>query len=156
VGRARAGIEVEARAGAAEALWYDVTRRPSFIDGFKTVAKLDGDWPRAGARLVWDSVPAGRGRVVETVTRYEVRSGQTVQVEDERITGEQTVTFTPLGEGRSRIDLELVWRHKEATPLTPLLDLLFVRRQFADELRRSLARFRREVEVEAELSGALY
>ena len=31
------------------------------------VAKVEGDWPRAG-RVVWDAKPGGRGRVLERVT----------------------------------------------------------------------------------------
>ena len=152
MGRARAQIDLPVQVSAAEALWYDVDRWPVFVDGFGHVAKLEGDWPQEGARLVWDSVPAGRGRVVEVVTSYEVRVGQTVEVEDEQITGTQIVTFAPMGEGKSRMALELSWRHKHPTPVTPVVDLLFVRRAFSDALRRTLSRFSREVRVEAELS----
>jgi hypothetical protein len=152
VGRARAGIELEAQVSEAEALWYDVARWPSFVDGFAHVAKLEGDWPRAGARLIWTSVPDGRGRVVERVLRYEVRAGQTVEVEDERMQGEQNVTFTPTGAGTSRIDLELTWTLKQSHPLVPLVDLLFVRRAFSDALARTLARFRRELRGDLELA----
>jgi hypothetical protein len=152
MGRARAQIDLPVQISAAEALWYDPHRWPVFVDGFGHVAKLEGDWPREGAKLTWDSVPAGRGRVVETVTSYEVRVGQTVQVEDERITGTQTVTFAALGEGRSRMEIELRWKHKFGNVMTPLVDALFVRRAFTDALRRTLSRFSREVRVESELS----
>jgi hypothetical protein len=151
MGRATASIDLPVQVSAAEALWYDTSRWPTFVDGFKSVAKLEGDWPREGARLVWDSVPAGRGRVVEVVTRYEVRRGQTVDVEDEKVAGTQTVAFEPQGDGRSRMTLELRWEHKQANVMTPLVDLLFVRRAFADALRRTLSRFSREVRVEGEL-----
>ena len=153
MGRARAQIDLPVQVSAAEALWYDPHRWPVFVDGFGHVAKIEGDWPREGSRLVWDSVPAGRGRVVETVTSYEVRVGQTVRVEDERITGKQVVTFAPLGDGRSRMAIELTWKHKFGTVMTPLVDLLFVRRAFTDALRRTLSRFSREVRVETELSA---
>ncbi len=157
MGKARAQIDLPVQVSAAEALWYDTSRWPTFVDGFGHVAKLEGDWPHEGARLVWDSVPAGRGRVIEVVTSYEVRVGQTVQVEDERITGTQIVTFAPLGEGKSRMALELTWQHKFPNVFTPLVDLLFVRRAFADALQRTLSRFSREVRVEEELSeGPLY
>ena len=49
--------------------------------------KLEGDWPRPGARLIWESPPGGRGRVQERVVGYEARSGQTLEVEDETISG---------------------------------------------------------------------
>ena len=152
MGRARASIELPAQVSTAEALWYDVERWPTFVDGFGHVAKLEGDWPRAGARLVWDSVPAGRGRVAETVTSYEVRAGQTVGVEDERITGTQTVTFTPKPEGACEVTLELRYSLKQGGPLSPVVDALFIRRAFSDALRRTLARFRRELRADAELA----
>ena len=152
MGKASASIELPVQISAAEALWYDVTRWPVFVDGFKSVAKLEGDWPHEGARLIWDSVPAGRGRVVERVTGYEVRTGQKLAVEDSRITGTQMVTFVPR-EGGSRMTLDLEWRLKEPGPFGALTDLLFVRRSFADSLRRTLSRFAREVRVEQELVG---
>jgi hypothetical protein len=152
VGRARASIDVEARVSEAEALWYDLARWPAFVDGFAHVVKVEGDWPRAGARLIWTSVPDGRGSVVERVLRHEVRTGQTVEVEDERLTGEQSVTFTPAGDGAVRVDLELTWRLKQSHPLTPLVDLLFVRRAFGDALARTLTRFRRELRGDLELA----
>jgi hypothetical protein len=151
MGRAHAQIDLPAQVSAAEALWYDVERWPAFVDGFSHVARLEGDWPRAGSRLVWDSTRDGRGRVSERVVAYEVRSGQTVEVEDPRITGTQTVTFTPQGDGASRLELELRYRIKDANPLTPVVDALFVRRAFTDALRRTLARFRHELRAEREL-----
>ena len=152
MGKARAQIDLPVQVSAAEALWYDTARWPVFVDGLGHVVKVEGDWPREGARVVWNSVPAGRGRVAEVVTSYEVRVGQTVQVEDEQITGTQIVTFAPLGGGRSRMALELTWKHKFPNAATPLVDLLFVRRAFTDALRRTLSRFSREVRVDAELS----
>ena len=153
MGKARAKIDLPAQVSAAEALWYDVQRWPSFVDGFSHVAKLEGDWPRTGARLIWDSTREGRGRVSERVVAYEVRSGQTVEVEDPRITGMQTVTFTPRPEGTSRLELELRYAIKDANPLTPVVDSLFIRRAFNDALRRTLARFRHELRGDLELIG---
>jgi hypothetical protein len=150
VARARASIELPTQVSAAEALWYDTSRWPAFVDGFAHVAKLEGDWPHEGSRLVWDSVHAGRGRVVERVVRYEVRSGQTVEIEDPRITGVQTVTFTPRGNGASQLDLELRYALKNPTPVSPVVDLLFVRRAFNDALRRTVSRFARELRAEEE------
>lgn len=152
MGKARAQIDLPVQVSAAEALWYETSRWPVFVDGLAHVSKVEGDWPQEGARLTWESVPAGRGRVVEVVTSYEVRVGQTVEVEDAQITGTQVVTFAPLGEGCSRMALELTWKHKFPNVMTPLVDLLFVRRAFTDALRRTLSRFSREVRVDAELS----
>jgi uncharacterized membrane protein len=155
MGRARASIDLPTQVSAAEALWYDVDRWATFVDGFAHVAKVEGDWPRTGSRLVWDSTRDGRGRVVEQVVHYEVRAGQTVEVEDPRITGTQSVRFTPQGDGASRLELELRYRIKDRTPLTPVVDALFVRRAFTDALRRTLSRFRRELRAEAEHPGSI-
>jgi hypothetical protein len=152
MGRASASVDLEVQVSAAEGLWYDTSRWPVFVDGFKAVAKLEGEWPHEGARLVWDSVPDGRGRVAEIVTAYEVRSGQTVEVEDEQISGTQTVRFTPRPGGRSQMHLELRWQLKHRNPLTPVFDLFFVRRGFTDSLQRTLVRFAQEVRAEDELS----
>ncbi len=151
--RARAAIELDAQVSAAEALWYDLRRWPSFLDGFGHVAKLEGPWPDTGARLLWDSTRGGRGRVVERVVAYEVRTGQTVEVEDPKITGTQRVSFSPREGGGSRMELELDYRLKDRTPFTPLVDALFVRRAFNDALRRTLVRFRRELAVDVELEA---
>ena len=86
MGRAVAAIDVPGRVSDAEALWYDHTRWPTFVDGLAHVDKVQGDWPQPGARLLWVSQPGGRGRVVEEVTEYEARVGQTVHVEDEHTT----------------------------------------------------------------------
>lgn len=154
MGRARAHIDLPAQVSAAEALWYDTSRWPAFVDGFHHVEKLEGDWPRPGARLVWDSVPDGRGRVIERVLHFEVRAGQAVEVEDARITGRQSVTFTPRSASECRLSLELDYRIKDANVLTPLLDTFFVRRQFTDALQRTLSRFRHELRGEMDTPGA--
>ena len=107
------------------------------------VEKLEGGWPAVGARSVWESRPGGRGRVVERVTAYEARVGQTVAVEDERLRGAQTVSFEPGPDG-VEVALELEYELKERNPLTPLTDALFIRRALRDSLKRSLLRFARE------------
>jgi uncharacterized membrane protein len=151
--RARAAIELDAQISAAEALWYDVTRWPAFVDGFGHVDKLEGPWPDTGARVLWDSTRGGRGRVVERVVAYEVRTGQTVEVEDPKTTGTQRVRFTPREGGGARMELELEYRLKDRTPFTPLVDAIFVRRAFNDALRRTLARFQRELAMDVELEA---
>jgi uncharacterized membrane protein len=150
---AKASVDLDAQASAAERLWYDVQRWPSFVDGFGHVAKVEGDWPDAGARLTWTSTPDGRGRVVERVTSYVVRSGQTAEVEDEQIEGTQRVRFTPREGGGCTMELELEYRIKARTPFTPVVDRLFVRRAFRESLRRTLARFRRELAYDLELEA---
>jgi hypothetical protein len=144
-----ARIAVAALASEAEALWYDTTRWPTFVDGLHHIARLEGDWPRAGARVLWDSQPGGRGRVQERVTRYVAREGQTLEVEDEKLRGTQSVSFTPV-EGGVTVALELRYTLKEQRPGMALVDLLFIRRPQRESLERTLRRFRTEVAAERE------
>ena len=151
MGRVRASIDVPALASEAEALWYDTTRWPTFIDGLHHIARLEGDWPHEGARVLWDSNPGGRGRVQERVTAYAAREGQTVVVEDEKINGTQQVTFTPTESGVT-VTLDLRYDVKDSKPGMPVVDLLFIRRPQRDSLLRTLRRFRTEVTAERESS----
>jgi hypothetical protein len=147
--RVHASIVVPGLASAAEELWYDTTRWPSFIDGLHHLARVEGDWPRAGARVLWDSQPGGRGRVQERVTSYVAREGQTLEVEDEKLRGTQRVTFRPV-EGEVTVTLELRYALKEQRPGMALVDLLFIRRPQRESLERTLRRFRTEVTAERE------
>jgi len=144
MGRVKAEVTVAALASAAEELWYDTDRWPTFVDGLAHVAKVEGDWPRAG-RVLWDTKVDGRGRVDERVTTHEARVGQTVSVEDEKITGTQRIEFQPTG-GGCRIILTLDYRLKMDGPAAAIIDR-FARRPMRDSLKRTLARFKRELEV---------
>jgi hypothetical protein len=135
---------VPGRVAEAEELWYDPHRWAAWIDGFGHVAKLDGEWPQVGARLLWDSRPQGRGRVSERVVAYEPRRGQSLAVEDEKLAGVQTVAFEP-GDDGVRVILSLEYSLKEGNRL---LDLLFVRRALRDSLNRTLTRFSHERRAE--------
>jgi hypothetical protein len=145
--RVSATTIVPGRVVEAEELWYDPHRWPAWIDGFGHVAKLEGEWPHVGARLLWDSRPQGRGRVAERVTAYEPRVGQTLEVEDGKLTGVQVVTFEPAGE-EVRVSLTLEYTLKDHTPVTPILDIVFIRRALRDSLQRTLARFGHERRAE--------
>lgn len=147
--RVRAAITVAGLASEAEDLWYDPQRWAAWIDGFGHVDKLEDDWPRAGARLVWSSPPGGRGRVNERVVEYEARSGQALEVEDEKLRATQRVSFEPR-QGGVRIALELSYELKHGNFFTPLTDALFIRRALRDSLRRSLTRFARERRADME------
>jgi hypothetical protein len=151
MGRAEASVEVPGLASTAEELWYDPIRWPAWIDGFGHVVELPDGWPAEG-QLVWTSTPDGRGRVLETVTAYEPRAGQTLAVEDSRLRGMQRVQFTP-GPETVKVTLSLDYELKERAPLTWLLDLLFVRRAVVASLRRTLARFARERRGDTELEA---
>ena len=147
--RAAASIEVPGLASDAEALWYDPLRWATWVDGFGHVVEVSEGWPAEGT-LRWNSTPGGRGLVLETVLSYEPRSGQSLAVEDGRLEGTQRVDFTPRPEA-VRIGLTFDYRLKQRNPLTPLLDWLFVRREIAASLRRTLARFARERRGDLEL-----
>jgi len=127
----------------AETCWYDTRRWPAWIDGLARVVAVEGDWPSAG-RVIWESGPAGRGRVVEDVVEQEPLHGQTVAVEDDSIEGRQSVSFTPVEAG-VEVALALSYRIKKRSVFTPLVDLLFVRRAMATSLRTTLLRFGAEL-----------
>jgi len=149
MGRVRASIVVPGLASEAEELWYDTTRWATFVDGLHHIARLEGEWPRAGARVLWDSPPGGRGRVQERVTSYVAREGQALDIEDEKLRGTQRVGFTPLEDG-VMVALELTYSLKEQRPGMALVDLLFIRRPQRESLERTLRRFRTEVAAERE------
>jgi len=145
VPRVSAALKVPGLASEAEALWYDAQRWPAWVVGFGHLVKLEGEWPAPGARAVWNSKPGGRGRVVERVTAFETRAGQTLAVEDEQLQGTQRVTFEPGSDG-VEVALELSYELKRSNVLTPLTDALFIRRALRESLRSNLTRFARELE----------
>jgi len=151
MGRASASLTVPGLASEAEALWYDPVRWAAWVDGFGHVVELPEGWPAEG-RLVWDSVPGGRDRVLETVASYEPRAGQELAVEDSRLRGTQRVAFAP-GPDAVTITLVLDYELKERNALTWLVDGLFVRREITASLRRTLARFARERRADTELEA---
>jgi len=135
----------------AEELWYDTRRWPTFVDGFGHVNRVDEGWPREpGAVVVWDSKPGGRGRVLERVVSFEARVGQTVEVEDEKIHGRQTIGFEPNARGTT-VTLELQYAIKQDRGVPAVVDLAFVRRPMRDSLKRTLARFEREARAPTDL-----
>jgi hypothetical protein len=152
MGRVSYSVEVPVRASAAEDLWYDLNRWPSFIDGFGHVRKQNGDWPHAGATLQWESAPGGRGNVLERVIKHEPRRGQESEVADSRMTGVQRLIFEP-GPESVVVTLELDYEITATWPLKGVMDTLFVRRPMRDSIARTLTRFSREAVSDAELVG---
>ena len=152
MGRVRAELQLPGVAASdAEELWYDTCRWPTFVDGLGHVQRADDGWPREpGAVVIWDSKPGGRGRVLERVVSFEARVGQTVEVEDEKIHGRQTVGFAPRSDGCT-MSLELDYAIKHDRGIPAVVDFLFVRRPMRDSLRRTLARFERELRAPADL-----
>ncbi len=124
----------------AERCWYDTAGWPQWVDELGRVESVEGEWPRPGSVVTWRSGPAGRGRVRERVVEYEPLSGYAVEVEDDSITGEQRVRFDPADDG-VQVEVALRYRIKRRSPLTPLVDALFVRRVMIASLEKTLRRF---------------
>lgn len=138
---------VRGRLPEVEALWYDPRRWASFVDGFGHVVRLSEDWPAAGATLSWDSLPGGRGRVVECVEAYAPGEGQTSAVEDESLSGRQRVSFAVEEPGSVVVRLALEYELKQRGPLRAVVDLLFIRRALTDSLGRTLSRLAIELDA---------
>lgn len=124
----------------AERCWYDTSRWMFWVDELDEVTEVDDPWPKTGGRLVWQSGPAGRGRVTEKVVSYEPLGGQTVEVEDESLRGRQSVAFTPQGD-EVEITLTLAYEVKRRSLFMPLIDPLFIRPVIVRSLRSTLSRF---------------
>ena len=125
---------------AVERCWYDTSRWREWVDGLERVVSVVGAWPGVGAVVRWESGPAGRGHVVERVTAYENEMGQVLEVSDDSLTGRQSVSFAAAGDG-VEVVLALEYRITKRSLVTPVVDLLFVRRAMAASLERTLARF---------------
>ena len=142
---------------AALVLWTDVSRWPTFVEGFAHAERLDPSWPAEGARVVWRSIPSGRGRVTERVTAFEAPSeggeGRIVtEVFEDALSGVQTASFRPADEpDESWLELSLEYTLTSSGALRQITDVLFIRRALSAALRRTLERFA----VEAAEQGAL-
>jgi hypothetical protein len=146
---ARAQTLVALDPTAARALWTDPRRWASFVEGFARVREASGDWPAEGAKLVWESIPAGRGRVTERVVEAGERSFAT-EVFDDSLHGTQRARFEPEENG-TRVVVELDYELSKYGPLRWVADVIFIGRALRDSLRRTLARFAVEAEDEAGL-----
>ena len=133
----------------ALALWSDVERWPSFVEGFARRLELSPEWPAKGGRVVWESKPEGRGRVTETVLENSGVAFST-QVFEEALMGTQTLRAEPSGEG-SEVELTLEYELAKYGPLAGVADAIFIRRALRDALRRTLFRFAIEAEEEASM-----
>lgn len=151
MGVARDAITVQLAPERAFDLWADLTRWPTFVDGFAHVERVDGGWPGEGAKLVWRSGPAGRGVVTERVVVSEPGARLVTQVFEERMSGAQAVRFEGIDDDASRVDIELDYKLTRAGPLAAVTDLIFIRRAQTDALRRTLRRFAAEAAEEGRL-----
>jgi len=143
---ARVATVVALAPEAALALWTDVRRWPTFVEGFARAVEVSGEWPAEGAKIVWESIPGGRGRVTESVVASDTGRFAT-QVYEEALTGEQTLRISE-DAGGTRVDLALEYELSKYGPLRALADVLFIRRALRDALRRTLRRFAVEAEEE--------
>jgi hypothetical protein len=142
--------EVPLTPEAALRLWTDVRRWSTFVEGFARVLEQDGGWPAEGSRVVWESIPAGRGRVTEKVVEAPASERFATMVFEDRLAGRQVFRAVESA-GGSRVELMLEYTLTKYGPLGGLADMLFIRRALRDSLQRTLARFAVEAEDEVGL-----
>ena len=146
----RVTLVVPGTVPVVERSWYDTSRWASWVDGLDRVLAIDGDWPGIGSTVTWESGPAGRGHVTERVISHAALAGQTVEVDDVSIRGRQSVAFAALADG-VQIELTLEYALKRRSPVSPIVDALFIKRAMAASLNVSLAHF--AVELRAARRG---
>jgi Polyketide cyclase / dehydrase and lipid transport len=147
---ASAEADVALTPEAALRLWTDVSRWSTFVEGFARVVEQDPEWPARDSRVVWESIPSGRGKVTEKVVESGGPDRFATMVFEDRMAGRQTLRAVE-SEGGARVELSLEYALTAYGPLGPLADALFIRRALRDSLRRTVARFRVEAEEEAGL-----
>jgi Polyketide cyclase / dehydrase and lipid transport len=150
VSRATAQADLVLTPEAALRLWKDTSRWSTFVEGYARQLELSGEWPASGASVVWESTPAGRGRVTEKVMDADGPDRFTTMVFEDRLNGLQTFRVVE-SEGGSRAELSLEYRLTKWGPLSAVADAIFIRRAVRDSLRRTLYRFSVEAEEEAGL-----
>jgi Polyketide cyclase / dehydrase and lipid transport len=133
----------------AQRLWVDTNRWPTFFDGFGHVLEQDQSWPQPGSKVVWQSGPAGRGRVTERIREYGDNAVAT-DVYDAQMSALQVIHFEPTEDG-SNVVLSLEYELQSRGPLRALTDVLFIRRALAMALERTIRRFSTEAGDEATL-----
>jgi hypothetical protein len=133
----------------ALALWTNLERWPTFIEGFAHVIECSPGWPAEGERVSWESSPGGRGRVTEKVVeRHPDRF--TTMVFESALMGRQTLRAVSHSVG-AEVELSLEYTLVKYGPLSVVADALFIRRALRDALARTVSRFAVEAEDEAGL-----
>ena len=129
------------------------------MEGFAHVLEKDPEWPSAGSKLVWQSIPGGRGRVTERVVSWVAPNERAGEALGAGIRGgadrHADVSFEP-AEGGTRVALELRYELQPTTwarqgPIGKVTDVLFIRRALSDSLARTLRRFATEAGEEVAL-----
>jgi hypothetical protein len=146
---ARADAQVPLAPEAALRLWTDLSRWASFVEGFARVLEADPDWPQSG-RVVWESIPAGRGQVTEKVADPPLAGEFATLVFEDRLAGRQAFRAVESA-GGSLVELSLEYTLTKYGPLGALADAVFIRRALRDSLRRTVDRFAVEAQDEAGL-----
>ena len=146
---ARAESTVVLDPASAAALWRDVRRWPSFVEGFARLEDVSADWPAPGARVVWVSTPGGRGRVTEKVVEADDHR-LTTRIFEDALQGTQRAVFEDAPEG-AHVRLELEYDLARFGPLRAVADVLFIRRALREALGRTLRRFAIEAQEERAL-----
>jgi uncharacterized protein YndB with AHSA1/START domain len=143
----------------AESVWIDSSLQevwdayfnpdtwPSWVDGFSDVISSQG-YPERGGTLRWRSIPAGRGEVTEEVLEHEPPRLHRIRFSDPESEGSTTASFEISGEGVD-VTQAMSYRIRHPGIFGPFTDILFVRRQVAASLARSLERFKYEIESDA-------
>jgi hypothetical protein len=144
---ARAAAVVPLAPEGVLALWTDIRRWPTFVEGLAHVVEVSPDWPAEGSKVVWQSSPGGRGRVTEKVAESGPGHFST-QVFEDAFNGVQALRVSEDSEG-TRIVLSLDYELARRGPLRTVADALFIRRALRDALRRTLARFAVEAHEES-------
>ena len=145
MGKVSAAADVNLPPVAARRLWTDLARWPTFVDGFSNVISVSDDWPEPGSKVVWESGPAGRGRVTERVVECTDDVFVTDVFEDQ-LAGTQSLWFS-VGE----VVMELDYQLQKGGPLRAITDAIFIRRALSDALARTLRRFSTEAAEETSL-----
>jgi hypothetical protein len=142
---------VVTRASLREAwdYYFEPAGWPAWVDGFHAVESASG-YPDEGGTLTWRSTPAGRGTVTERVLDHEPRKLHRIEFSDPESRGELTTRFQLEGEG-TRVSLELSYELVARGFFSWLAERFFVRGQVAKSLRRTLQRYRLEVEELADM-----
>jgi hypothetical protein len=146
---ARAAGVVPLAPEGALALWTDLERWPTFVEGFARILEVSESWPAEGSRVVWESGPGGRGRVTEKVIEHSNARFAT-RVSEEALQGRQSVSVSEDADG-TRVELALQYGLTRYGPLRAVADSIFIRRSLRDALGRTLRRFAVEAEEEAGL-----
>ena len=131
-------------------LWLDPRRWTMWVDGFQRLVEVPAEWPEPGSKVVWQSVPHGRGQVTEKARTHEPPRVFAGDVFEEKMMGRQTVHFEPHEDG-TLVSIELEYALTEGGVFRLLADWVFIRPRLREAYRRTLRRFAVEAAEEAAL-----